>query len=660
MTRPSALRRSGRVLFLTRDPALLRRQLEGEDLPPPELDALLDQISTDEMAPAWASYHYDERLGDYCLTGLRGGVVREGEVRRGGFEVLVGGESFGCGSSRETAPYAQRVSGVRLIFARSFEKIFRQNAQNLGILTSTDFSLLERVLAGEAVALEELLQGLDPLSAAIARSGGLFGYHRDRLEGRVQAPARARGGHRPMTLAEKIIAAHAVSSSAEPPGVASVVPGEALFVRADVRFSHDYVTAMLDSLFRSGFGEDARVADPASVYLFRDHLTFAERVLGDRERRLGLVDRVRELASKQEAFARRHGIELFGEVTRAGSPGGSEAICHNKVIESLAWPSQIVIGTDSHTVMAGALGCLAFGVGSTDMASAFYTRDVRLTVPETVRIELRGQPSKAVTAKDVMLWLLSREFIAKGGAAGKVLEFVGDGLEAFGLDERATLTNMAVEASGFSGIIAPDARALDELATLRALSEAERQALDAQVKKGDPEARVAAEILVNLSELEPMVALPSDPRNGVPLRTLAASGERVRIDIAYAGSCTGAKRRDMDMYAAVLEAALARGKRVAPHVELFIQFGSQPIRRYAEERGYIDIFERAGASLLDPACGACIRAGPGVSSRPEQVTVSAINRNFPGRSGPGKVYLASPYTVAASAVAGYITASEVH
>jgi 3-isopropylmalate/(R)-2-methylmalate dehydratase large subunit len=659
VTRPDALRLSGRVLFLTRDAAVLRRQLEGEDLAPPELDALLDQISTDEMAPAWASYHYDERLGEYCLTGLRGGVIREGEVRRGGFEVLVGGESFGCGSSRETAPYAQRVSGVRLIFARSFEKIFRQNAQNLGILTSTDFALLERLLAGDAVELDEVCRSLDPLSAAIARSGGLFGYHRDRVAGKV--PGQRRASHpRPMTLAEKIIARHAVSSSAEEPGVASVAPGEALFVRTDVRFSHDYVTAMLDSLFRSGFGEDAKVADPGSVFLFRDHLTFAERVLGEGERRLGLVDRVRELASKQEAFARRHGIELFGEVTRAGSPGGSEAICHNKVIESLAWPSQIVIGTDSHTVMAGALGCLAFGVGSTDMASAFYTRDVRLTVPETVRVELRGEPSPEVAAKDVMLWILSQELVAKGGVTGKVLEFVGDGLEAFGLDERATLTNMAVEASGFSGIVAPDARVLDELAALRGLSQEERAGLEARVTKGDPEARVAAEIVVDLSKLEPMVALPSDPRNGIPLRDLAARGERVRIDIAYAGSCTGAKRRDMDMYAAVLGAALARGEMVAPHVELYIQFGSQLIRRYAEARGYLDIFERAGAKILDPACGACIRAGPGVSSRPDQVTVSAINRNFPGRSGPGKVYLASPYTVAASAVAGYITASEVH
>jgi 3-isopropylmalate/(R)-2-methylmalate dehydratase large subunit len=156
-----------------------------------------------------------------------------------------------------------------------------------------------------------------------------------------------------------------------------------------------------------------------------------------------------------------------------------------------------------------------------------------------------------------------------------------------------------------------------------------------------------------------MVALPGDPRAGVAISELAESaGGEVRIDIAYGGSCTGGKKADMDMYAAVLSQALAEGKKVAEGVKLFVQFGSQDIRRYAEEKGYLDIFERAGAQMVDPSCGACIKAGPGVSTRPDQVTVSAINRNFPGRSGPGKVYLASPYVVAASAVAGKIAAPE--
>jgi 3-isopropylmalate/(R)-2-methylmalate dehydratase large subunit len=160
---------------------------------------------------------------------------------------------------------------------------------------------------------------------------------------------------------------------------------------------------------------------------------------------------------------------------------------------------------------------------------------------------------------------------------------------------------------------------------------------------------------VDLSTLEPMVATPGDPRNGVPLDKL---GDEVKINIAYGGSCTGGKKADMDMYAEVLARAVKQGKRVADGVHLYIQFGSQDIRRYAEQKGYLEIFEKAGAELVDPSCGACIKAGPGVSFTADEVTVSAINRNFPGRSGPGKVYLASPLVVAASAIAGKIVAPE--
>ena len=172
--------------------------------------------------------------------------------------------------------------------------------------------------------------------------------------------------------------------------------------------------------------------------------------------------------------------------------------------------------------------------------------------------------------------------------------------------------------------------------------------------QGDPPVlQIVGEI--DLSTVEPMVALPGDPRNGIPLRELEAkSGGQVRIDIAYGGSCTGGKKSDMDMYARVLGDAVAKGKRVAPGVHFYLQFGSQDIRRYAEQKGYLEVFEKAGAELVDPSCGACIKAGPGSSDSPDQVTVSAQNRNFPGRSGPGKVYLASPLVVAASAVAGRI------
>jgi 3-isopropylmalate/(R)-2-methylmalate dehydratase large subunit len=160
---------------------------------------------------------------------------------------------------------------------------------------------------------------------------------------------------------------------------------------------------------------------------------------------------------------------------------------------------------------------------------------------------------------------------------------------------------------------------------------------------------------IDLSEIRPMVATPGDPRNGINISDL---DEEVRIDAAYGGSCTGGKMADMDMYAAVLKQAVEQGRRVAPGVHLYLQFGSQKIKQYAREKGYIEIFEKAGAELIDPSCGACINAGPGASKTAETVTVSAQNRNFPGRSGPGKLYLASPYVVAASAIAGHIVEPE--
>jgi 3-isopropylmalate/(R)-2-methylmalate dehydratase large subunit len=302
--------------------------------------------------------------------------------------------------------------------------------------------------------------------------------------------------------------------------------------------------------------------------------------------------------------------------------------------------------------MAGVLGCLAFGVGSTDMANAWLTRDVRVDVPESVQVILTGALAPGVCAKDVMLFLLAEPGIKAGGAVGKVLEFSGPGLLHMPLGERATLTNMAVEAGAFTGIIAADRVVVDYLMQQRGLTRGE---LEARIVRADPGARYARTIELDLTRIPIMVALPSDPRAGIPLAELEQRvGSEVRIDIAYGGSCTGGKISDMDLYAGVIREALERGLRVHPGVKFYLQFGSQAVRRYAAERGYLELFERIGASLLDPSCGACIRAGPGISTSEEQVTISAVNRNFPGRSGPGRVYLASPRVVAASAIAGKI------
>jgi 3-isopropylmalate/(R)-2-methylmalate dehydratase large subunit len=171
----------------------------------------------------------------------------------------------------------------------------------------------------------------------------------------------------------------------------------------------------------------------------------------------------------------------------------------------------------------------------------------------------------------------------------------------------------------------------------------------------DPDAAYAEVIELDASDITPMVATPGDPGNGKFVRDLAAP---VPVELAYGGTCTAGKNEDMDMYARVLQAALRQGKRVAPNVKFYLQFGSQETREYCVRKGYLDVFQKAGAIVIEPSCGACINAGPGVSTRSDQVVISAQNRNFPGRSGPGQMYLASPLTVAASAVAGYITEFE--
>lgn len=641
---------TGRVLVLCESPEVLKAQLKGSGRSV-ELGAagpLRDRVSTDEITPAWACYYFDATLARYCLVGLSGGAVEAGDVAAGGFQVLVAGESFGYGSSRETAPFSLREAGIRLIIAKSVEKIFLQNCQNLGIYVSTDFGLLTRLLQVGRVEIDDLLRGLDGIPRDVVEAGGLFAYNQRRLAGQV-ASATVSATRRPMTLVEKLIAAHVVRPKGLL-GVPSVAPGQSYFIRADLRFSHDYVTAMADALFRRGFGEDAAVADPASLVLFRDHLTLLEQALTPRHRELKLYDHALELKRAQERFAARHGVTLYDEVQSENGPQ-SYGICHNVVVDELGLPGSVIVGTDSHTCTAGALGALAFGVGSTDMANAFYTRDVRVRVPETVKIELTGELRPGTCAKDAMLALLSCAEQKAGVFNGRVLEFTGPGIATLNLDERATLTNMAVEASAFTGIVALDRRVRAELAERRQSDlDLPLVGLDA-----DSDAQYAAVVTLDLSRVEPMLALPGDPRNGRTLQETLAAGS-VRIDIAYGGSCTGSKATDIDAYAAVLSAGLRAGRRVAPGVRLFIQLGSLGIRRYAESRGYLELFERAGAIVLEPACGACIGSGPGISTSADEVTVSAVNRNLPGRSGPGKVYLASPWVVAESALAGELQA----
>ena len=617
-----------RRLYLGGVPALVRAQLAGRALTLPEAGALRDDISTDEISPLAAMVHFDATLGRHALTGFAAGGERpiaRDALRDAGIAVLVGGRRYGKGSSREHAPLAELSAGVRVVFAQSFERIYRQNADNLGLLTSTDFGLLARLERGEAITVDEILAGREPQAAAIVRAGGLLRHGTGAAAAPEPAPAST-GSTRPMTLFEKIVERHRAA------------PG---FVAADLRFIHEYYTGMCAHLLERSFGPGYRLHDPASIVCFEDHLSYAQRSplhVGQ-----GLVAGARRLSAAHRAFAAKHGLVDHG--CRAEGEG-SEGISHALVAERYARPGMLIVGTDSHTPHSGALGCVAFGVGTTDMANAFVTGAVRFALPEVLRVEVDAPLPRGVTAKDLVLHVLALPALRAGTGVGRVFEFGGPGVRALSIDERATLTNMTAELGGFTGLVEPDGE------TLRFLRE--RRGADVTLEpwmRSDPGAPYADVIRVEAAALSPFVARPGDPGRGVPLAAIPGA-ERPRIDIAYGGTCTAGKRSDFAQYHEVLAWAAERGLRVADGVQLFLQFGTVDVEAWCRGQGWLDAFSAAGAELLHPACGACANCGPGASTRAGQVTVSAGNRNFPGRSGPGDVWLASPATVAASAIAG--------
>jgi 3-isopropylmalate/(R)-2-methylmalate dehydratase large subunit len=635
---------TGRILFLSDDPQILERQLAGEDIALVDAGSLRDDVSTDEITPVHVLTVWDDRLGRVPYVGFAAGgrnPIGIDAVKNGGFSITVAGKRYGKGSSREHSPLAERSAGIRLVIAESFERIYRQNADNIGLFTSTDFSLVERLQSGESIDLEELVASRDALAAAILRHGGLIRYGRERMR-HIGLPSSS-GDSKPRTLTEKILARHLVVT--KDADATELAPGTGAFVRADWRFMHEAYTGMCAHMLHSAFGRPLVLHEPQGILAFEDHMSYIHRSPAHISR--GLIPAMSHFVAEHRRFVADYGLRGHGAL-----PGGegSEGISHPILTELHALPGQVVVGTDSHTTHSGALGCIAFGVGSTELANSLVTGAVRITIPRSLRIELTGRLPAGVTAKDVVLHLLATLRIKAGAGVGKAFEFAGDVVKRMSTDERATLTNMTAELGGFTGIVAPDAE------TVRFLRE--RRGIEFSLEPwmcSDPGADYAEIIRVDCSNLSPIVASPGDPGNGVALCSLDI---RPGIDIAYGGSCTAGKREDFDRYHEVLAWAVANDLRVKPGVKLYLQFGTTAVRDYCIQQGYLDTFEMVGAEILQPSCGACANFGPGASSDSEQVTISAINRNFPGRSGPGKVWLASPPTVVASAIAGEIVSFE--
>ena len=424
-----------------------------------------------------------------------------------------------------------------------------------------------------------------------------------------------------MTMTEKILARAA--------GKRAVEPGDNVWVAADVLMTHDVCGPGTIGIFRREFGAQARVWDRDRVVLIPDHYIFTKDDKAHRN-----VDILREFAAEQ-------GLPHLYDV---GTPR-YKGVCHIALAEEgHTRPGEVLFGTDSHTCTAGAFNQFATGIGNTDAAFVLGTGKLLVKVPPTMRFVFEGEIPGFILAKDLILQIIGD--IGVDGATYRSMEFAGEAVMRLSMEERMTLANMVIEAGGKNGIIAAD--------------ETTRAYVGARTKKSfdevtnDPGASFSFERRYDASRLEPVVARPHSPDN----RALARELKDVRLTRAYIGSCTGGKLTDFVNAAQVL-----RGRHVA--VDTFLVPSttevSTGLRTHTiDGRPLLDIFRDAGCQVsIEASCAACL-GGPkdtfGRINGPE-VCISTTNRNFPGRMGSkeGQVYLASPYTVAASAVTGRIT-----
>ena len=618
-----SIRLAGGPLYLTADPATLRRQFDGESIDPPPASQLYEHVSTDAILQANPDCYYtDDRLGHLLLRSLGGGgTVEPGDIRRGGFAILFAGEGWGEGSSREVAVLALLYAGIGAVHAPSIAPIHRRNLINNGMFPIPDEAIARSLVAGERVSLKRLTAGLDALASQVMRRGGLFPFLESRgPEPPIETPSR------PMTLCEKIMAAHMRTKHG------AVRPGDSGFLRVDVGFSHDYTTAPAAGMVESALGRPARVKHPERMHAFPDHLTLAPELPGITKEAL---EGIRDLRDGQRRFAERTGIQFH-----ATESGGSRGICHTLIREEIALPGMVLLGTDSHTCSAGALNCLAYGIGNSEIASVWEHGEVAATVPATVRIRLTGKLRPSCTAKDIVLRLAHRGK-ETGVFTGKVMEYSGPGLAALPLEEQAVLSNMAAECNALTAIMEPTDSMIAYIKEKRGVSHVEG------LVRPDPDAEYADEVELDLASVQALVAKPGHPGNGVPLAEVRGTP----VDLVYAGSCTAGDIADIEMYWKVL-----RGRKVS--VPTWIQYGSEGVREEARKRGMHEDLVAAGVQMIsEPGCGACINAGPG-GPRKGQVAISATNRNMPGRMGEGGAYLANPFVVAASAVQGNIAGPE--
>ena len=638
-----------RVLFLTKDLGLIKKQLyDGLNLNMRDINPedLLDDINTDVMTPAWVCFdHEPSEIAKNAYAGLMQDgmrVFREKALIDGNFEIIVSGQRKGTGSSRETAAQCERWAGIRIVIASSFAPIHERNNINLGQLMA-GYDTLQKLQDGESIPLSEFTSKYDPVTRLIIEAGGLFPFA-EKLTKKQISLSPLDTEERPMTMAEKIISRNLVGQKEGQ----CVQPNDPVIAQVQGGYSHEFTTAQVHTFLTEEYGEDYSLPNPNKFAVFEDHLLYA----AHNPKFVPHMNKVQTLRDLQVEFQKHTNVRDYSAVN-----GVSPGICHQVAREEFIEVGDFIQATDSHTCMGGASNALTYGVGATEYASLVYSGFTFVKVPESIRFNLTGKLNDGCTAKDVILYILA-DHAREELTLNRSMEFGGPGLASLSVDERATLCNMATECSGRTGICEADELLYDWMEKAQNL---DREVMASKSVNPDEGAIYHGGVHdIDLNQIVPMVAHPGNPDEGIPSDptngALISDIGQVKIDIAYGGSCTAGKEDDVAYYAEVCTAANAAGLSVRDGVDFYIQYGSGQVKDLAVRKGWHDLFLKVGVKLIDPGCGACIGAGPGVSITPDQVTVSAINRNFQGRSGPGKLYLASPLTVAASAFTGHISA----
>lgn len=628
---------TGRVLFLTDDPALLQRQLAGEDLANAG-QPLHYGVNTDLMISGAACTlgYTGEILGPYFLENFKD-LVHEGDIRGGGFQVIVGGDAYGSGSSREVAVVAHQGAGIELVIARSFQRIFQENMVYGGMPFTTDLSVVDRLRGGEEVDTRQFFTALPTFFRVVGEEGGLLAYGKKLLDGRVTPTYDVNVAARPMNAVEKIIARKTWTGGED--GIAAVSPGDQVLCRTGFRGVHEYTAGMVVALYREAFG-DAPMFAPELLAAFEDHFVLIDEDSVPANVKKARLEPARQLTREMVDACELYGIRLHGP-GRPFKPG----VCHRIVVEDYVRPGTVVVLTDSHTPTAGVLNAFAFGVGSTAMAFAFRTGLIPVTVPKVVRIVVTGTPKGVLSPKDLILHIIGDPYFREEHWRSSptdtcVVQLGGPGLDHWNVDELSVLTNMTVEGGLMTGVVEPCKPLLDFLRERRG------DDMAAEMVWPDADATYERVIEVNLDEVPLTVATPGDSRN----RQSLADVGNVAIHNVVIASCTGGSLADLRAADSVLQ-----GHSFAPGVRVTVTPSSFDVAAAAEAEGILDRFRSKGAVVSPPGCGSCIGNGPGIPL-PGETTASTTNRNFDRRMGaPGPVFLVSPAVAAASAVTGRLT-----